>query len=57
MRYPLGFVSIEHHQIAPERNERREHLRVAMTAEEARSLGLQLLRLSKAIEEAGGAKQ
>lgn len=57
MIYPLGFASIEYHQIAPTRSGNRKYLRVAMTAEEAMSLGLQLIRLSKAIEQAGGSKQ
>ena len=57
MLYPLGFASIEPHQIAPTRNDAKKRTRLAMTADEARSIGEQFLQLAKSIEEAGGSKQ
>lgn len=57
MLYPLGFASIEHHQIAPTRGAKKETLRLAMSADEARQIGEQFLRLAQSIEAYGGSKQ
>lgn len=58
MVYPAGYLTIWHQEIVDtERRPRKGQLRLAMTSDEARSIGEKFLQIAASIESFGGTKQ